>query len=154
MRGLRVYFRSLVGQSAENQAIDPPAYRIGQDKTVFSYKLITKAQLKKNPQTPDLNELFESLITSDGASLKSLNEEDLEFVLGDNTDEMGFSKKPGFSSLTSCNRNSTSSDALEQVDALQFWSTGVFTCYACRKSVKGDKFTSRVGSLCLAWNRN
>ncbi|MDY0095881.1 MAG: hypothetical protein RBT80_24560 [Candidatus Vecturithrix sp.] len=40
-------------------------------------------------------------------------------------------------------------DALEQVDALQFWSTGVFTCYACRKSVKGDKFTSRVGSVCL-----
>ncbi len=34
-------------------------------------------------------------------------------------------------------------DALEQVDALQFWSTGVFTCYACRKSVKSDKFTSR-----------
>ena len=39
-------------------------------------------------------------------------------------------------------------DALDQVDSLQQWSKGSFTCYACRKSVKGDKFTSRVGSLC------
>lgn len=39
-------------------------------------------------------------------------------------------------------------DALDQVDALQLWSKGSFTCYACRKSVKGDKLTSRVGSLC------
>lgn len=70
-------------KSAENQAIDR-THRIGQDKTVFSYKLITKGTIEEKIlklQTLKA-ELFESLITSDGASLKSLNEEDLEFVLG------------------------------------------------------------------------
>ena len=70
-------------KSAENQAIDR-THRIGQDKTVFSYKLITKGTIEeKILKLQSLKaELFESLITSDGASLKSLNEEDLEFVLG------------------------------------------------------------------------
>ena len=70
-------------KSAENQAIDR-THRIGQDKTVFSYKLITKGTIEEKIlklQTLKA-ELFDSLITSDGASLKSFNEEDLEFVLG------------------------------------------------------------------------
>jgi len=70
-------------KSAENQAIDR-AHRIGQDKTVFSYKLITKDTIEeKMLQLQGLkSELFESLISTDGASIKSLDEKDVEFVLG------------------------------------------------------------------------
>ncbi|MFH1897016.1 MAG: DEAD/DEAH box helicase [Candidatus Desantisbacteria bacterium] len=70
-------------KSAENQAIDR-AHRIGQDKTVFSYKLITKDTIEeKMLQLQGLkSELFESLISTDGASIKSLDERDVEFVLG------------------------------------------------------------------------
>lgn len=71
-------------KSAENQAIDR-AHRIGQDKTVFSYKLIAKDTIEeKMLQLQGLkSELFESLISTDGASIKSLDEKDVEFVLGD-----------------------------------------------------------------------
>lgn len=70
-------------KSAENQAIDR-AHRIGQDKTVFSYKLITKDTIEeKILQLQGLkSELFESLISTDGASIKSLDEKDVEFILG------------------------------------------------------------------------
>lgn len=70
-------------KSAENQAIDR-THRIGQDKTVFSYKLITKGTIEeKILQLQELKrELFDALITSDGASLKSLDEQDVEFMLG------------------------------------------------------------------------
>ena len=70
-------------KSAENQAIDR-THRIGQDKTVFSYKLITRGTIEeKILKLQELkSELFDSLISSDGASIKSLSEEDIEFVLG------------------------------------------------------------------------
>lgn len=71
-------------KAAENQAIDR-THRIGQDKTVFSYKLITRETIEeKILELQKLkSDLFDSLISSDGASIKSLNEEDVEFVLGD-----------------------------------------------------------------------
>ncbi len=70
-------------KAAENQAIDR-THRIGQDKTVFSYKLITRGTIEeKILKLQELkSELFNSLISSDGASIKSLSEEDIEFVLG------------------------------------------------------------------------
>ncbi|MCP4347176.1 MAG: DEAD/DEAH box helicase [Desulfobacterales bacterium] len=70
-------------KAAENQAIDR-THRIGQDKTVFSYKLITKGTIEeKILELQNLkSELFDSLISSDGASIKSLDEKDVEFVLG------------------------------------------------------------------------
>ncbi len=70
-------------KSAENQAIDR-AHRIGQDKTVFSYKLITKGTIEeKILQLQDKKiELFESIISEDTASLKTLDEKDVDFILG------------------------------------------------------------------------
>ncbi len=70
-------------KAAENQAIDR-THRIGQDKTVFSYKLITRGTIEeKILELQNLkSELFDSLISSDGASIKSLDEKDVEFVLG------------------------------------------------------------------------
>ena len=70
-------------KSAENQAIDR-AHRMGQDKTVFSYKIITKGTIEE--KMIELQEkksaLFDSLISSDSASIKSLDEDDIEFMLG------------------------------------------------------------------------
>ena len=70
-------------KAAENQAIDR-AHRIGQDKTVFSYKLITRGTIEeKILRLQELkSELFDSLISSDGASIKSLDENDVDFMLG------------------------------------------------------------------------
>lgn len=68
--------------SAENQAIDR-TYRMGQGKTVFSYKLITKGTIEEKilQLQNKKKELFDSIITSDSASIKSLNEDDIEFIL-------------------------------------------------------------------------
>ncbi|MEK7434780.1 MAG: DEAD/DEAH box helicase [Cyanobacteriota bacterium] len=70
-------------KAAENQAIDR-AHRIGQDKTVFSYKLITKDTIEeKILQLQEKKiELFDNIISSDDSSIKSLNEDDFEYILG------------------------------------------------------------------------
>lgn len=70
-------------KSAENQAVDR-AHRIGQDRTVFSYKMITKDSIEeKILQLQDRKvELFDTIIASDGTSIKTLDENDVEFILG------------------------------------------------------------------------
>ncbi|GIW23224.1 MAG: helicase SNF [Candidatus Sericytochromatia bacterium] len=70
-------------KSAENQAIDR-THRIGQDKTVFSYKIIVKKSIEeKILQLQDRKiELFDSIISHDSSSLKTIEEEDIEFILG------------------------------------------------------------------------
>ncbi|WP_159469419.1 DEAD/DEAH box helicase [Dyadobacter sp. 3J3] len=70
-------------KSAENQAIDR-AHRIGQNKKVMSYKLITLGTIEE--KILKLQEvksaLLDSIISSDSASVKSLSEDDIEFILG------------------------------------------------------------------------
>ncbi|MBA2761316.1 MAG: hypothetical protein H0U39_05025, partial [Segetibacter sp.] len=70
-------------KAAENQAIDR-SHRIGQDKTVLSYKLITQGSIEeKILQLQEKKaEIFNAIISSDSASLKSLSEEDIQFMLG------------------------------------------------------------------------
>ena len=69
--------------AAENQAIDR-SHRIGQDRTVFSYKLITKGTIEE--KIVKLQEkkkaLFENLISSDSLAPKFLDMEDIDFLLG------------------------------------------------------------------------
>ena len=71
-------------KSVENQAIDR-THRIGQDKTVFSYKIITKGTIEEKilELQKFKTDLFSKVIDSDDASIKSLSEDDLEFILGD-----------------------------------------------------------------------
>lgn len=70
-------------KAAENQAIDR-SHRIGQDKTVLSYKLITQGSIEeKILQLQEKKaEIFNSIISADSASLKSISEDDIEFMLG------------------------------------------------------------------------
>jgi SNF2 family DNA or RNA helicase len=69
--------------AAENQAIDR-AHRIGQNKTVFSYRLIAKGSIEEKIMQlqEKKKELFDNIIASDSASIKSLNATDIEFMLG------------------------------------------------------------------------
>lgn len=68
----------------KNQAIDR-AYRLGQDRTVFSYKLILKGTIEE--KILQLQEskikLLDSLISEGSSSLKTLTEKDIEFILGE-----------------------------------------------------------------------
>jgi SNF2 family DNA or RNA helicase len=70
--------------AAETQAIDR-AHRMGQKGTVFAYKLVARGTIEE--KILQLQEkkraLFDSVISSDTASLKALNDEDIEFMLGD-----------------------------------------------------------------------
>ncbi len=69
--------------AAENQAIDR-AHRIGQKNKVLAYKMITQGTIEeKILKLQEMKkELFDNVISSDGASLKSMTEEDVEFILG------------------------------------------------------------------------
>ncbi|MCP4294529.1 MAG: DEAD/DEAH box helicase, partial [Proteobacteria bacterium] len=69
--------------AAESQAIDR-CHRIGQDKTVFSYKLIAKDSIEEKIQHLQKlkGQLFESIITNDVNSSKFLSSQDLKFILG------------------------------------------------------------------------
>lgn len=69
--------------AAESQAIDR-THRIGQDKTVFSYKLIAKGSIEEKilQLQEQKRALFDAIISSDAASLKSLSTEDIAFILG------------------------------------------------------------------------
>jgi superfamily II DNA or RNA helicase len=68
--------------AAENQAIDR-AHRIGQTSKVHAYKLIAEGSIEeKILQLQELKkELFDNIISADGASLKSLSEEDINMLL-------------------------------------------------------------------------
>jgi len=70
-------------KTAEDQAVDR-SYRMGQDRTVFSYKLITKGTIEEKMLSLQMekNKLFNSLITTDTVAVKSLSESDIEYMLG------------------------------------------------------------------------
>ncbi len=70
-------------KAAENQAIDR-THRIGQNKTVFAYKLITRGTVEEKilRLQEHKSALSDSLISSDGASIKAMSEKDVEAVLG------------------------------------------------------------------------
>jgi len=69
--------------AAEVQAVDR-THRIGQDKTVFTYKLIARDTIEEKIvelQTRK-KQLFDAVISSDGVALKSLTEQDIDEILG------------------------------------------------------------------------
>ena len=70
-------------KAAENQAIDR-THRIGQDKTVLTYKLITKDTIEDKILLlqEQKAEIFNNIISADSASLKSISEDDIQFMLG------------------------------------------------------------------------
>ncbi|MEM6965683.1 MAG: DEAD/DEAH box helicase, partial [Bacteroidota bacterium] len=67
--------------ATENQAIDR-AHRIGQQNKVLAYKLITEGSIEEKivQLQEKKKELFDDIIGSDGESLKSLSEEDIDFI--------------------------------------------------------------------------
>lgn len=69
--------------AAETQAVDR-AHRIGQTQKVISYKLITQGTIEEKILIlqEKKKELFDDIISSDGAALKSLSESDIDFILG------------------------------------------------------------------------
>lgn len=69
--------------AAEQQAIDR-THRIGQDKTVFSHKLITKGSIEEKilQLQQQKQSLVEAIISAEEGRLKSLSEEDILFIFG------------------------------------------------------------------------
>jgi superfamily II DNA or RNA helicase len=70
--------------AAENQAIDR-AHRMGQKNTVFSYRLIARKSIEEKilKLQEKKKKLFDSLIASDNASIKQMDEADIEVLLGE-----------------------------------------------------------------------
>ena len=70
-------------KTIENQAIDR-AYRLGQDKTVFAYKIIMKNTIEeKILKLQEMkNKLLDDLISEDNLYTKNLSRTDIEFILG------------------------------------------------------------------------
>lgn len=70
-------------KTVENQAIDR-AYRLGQDKTVFAYKIIMKNTIEeKILKLQEMkNKLLDDLISEDNLYTKNLSRTDIEFILG------------------------------------------------------------------------
>jgi superfamily II DNA or RNA helicase len=70
-------------KAAESQAIDR-AHRMGQNKKVFSYKIIAKATIEEKmiQLQEQKSELFNAIISADSASLKSFSQDDVDFILG------------------------------------------------------------------------
>ncbi len=69
--------------AAETQAVDR-THRIGQDRTVFTYRLIVRDSVEeKIVQLQERKrQLFDAVIASDGVALKSLTEADVDDILG------------------------------------------------------------------------
>ena len=69
--------------SAETQAIDR-THRIGQKKTVFTYRLIAKDSIEEKIMKLQQHkkDLVDLVVSSDGAGLKKLTEEDIDHLLG------------------------------------------------------------------------
>ena len=70
--------------AAENQAIDR-AHRIGQDRTVFSYKLITKGTIEEKILLlqEKKKRLLEEFISTEKPITSVLNEQDIDFLFGE-----------------------------------------------------------------------
>ena len=70
--------------AAENQAIDR-THRMGQDKTVFCYRLITKGTIEDKilQLQAKKQQLFDQLLSGDEGSVKKLSEEDIHFILSE-----------------------------------------------------------------------
>jgi SNF2 family DNA or RNA helicase len=68
--------------SAENQAIDR-SHRIGQQRTVFCYKLICRNTIEEKmvELQEKKRELLDSIISSDSSAVKKLTAEDVDFML-------------------------------------------------------------------------
>jgi SNF2 family DNA or RNA helicase len=69
-------------KAAENQAVDR-VHRIGQKGNVISYKMITQGSIEEKilQLQEKKGQLFDSIISSDSTALKSLSEEDIDFML-------------------------------------------------------------------------
>ncbi|MBZ4683511.1 MAG: hypothetical protein PWP46_1349 [Fusobacteriaceae bacterium] len=69
-------------KTAEDQAIDR-SHRMGQKNTVFSYKLISKGTIEEKilQLQYEKSKLFESLISDDSNSIKTLSKDDIDFIL-------------------------------------------------------------------------